>query len=77
MTGWVWSDPRWTGAVGSSVDETVREALRRAIDLRDTPGHVDGAAGTKAVFLVDVLNHLSGLLDVDTSSLWEPPADGA
>jgi hypothetical protein len=69
MDGWTWSDPRWRQRVGDDAAATVREALRRAIDLRDLR---DGETRTgRPVFLVDVLNHLSDLLEVDTSSLWE------
>ena len=60
--------PGLAGRVGDSVDATVREALRRAIDMRDSG--VSGNQG-RPVLLVDVLNHLSDLLSVDTTSLCE------
>jgi len=35
MRDWTYHDPDWRDRVGDSVDATVREALRRAIDIRD------------------------------------------
>jgi hypothetical protein len=69
MDGWTWSDPRWRQRVGDDTAATVREALRRAIDLRDLRGGETRSG--RPVLLVDVLNHLGDLLDVDTSSLWD------
>ena len=66
---WTWSDPRWRVHVGSDVDATMREALRRAVDLRDLE-EIEHYR-SRALFLVHVLNHLSDLLAVDTTSLWE------
>jgi hypothetical protein len=69
----LWQNYKWKDAVGDSADATVLEALRRAADLRDTLAE-DGAPGSavgRALYLVDVLNHLSGLMKVDTSRLWE------
>jgi hypothetical protein len=68
MNDWTYGDPRWRDRVGDSVDATVREALRRAIDMRDL-GTSESLG--RPVLLVDVLNHLSDLLSVDTTSLWE------
>jgi len=70
MRDWTYHDPNWRDRVGDSVDATVREALRHAIDIRDSG--VSGNLG-RPVFLVDVLNHLTELLRVDTASLWERP----
>jgi len=60
---WRWQDPRWPEQVGTDRQATVDEALRRAVDLRDTLAEADSSDTTRAVMLVDVLNHLSGLLD--------------
>jgi hypothetical protein len=65
MDGWTWSDPRWRQRVGDDTAAAVREALRRAIDLRDL--RVGESHGGRPVLLVDVVNHLSDLLEVDTS----------
>ena len=45
------------------------KALTRGVDLRDLEGTEHYR--THALFLVDVLNHLSDLLAVDPTSLWE------
>ena len=68
MTEWAWHDRAWREHVDDSVDATFREALGRAIDIRDLG--LPGNEG-RPVFLVDVLNHLSELLAVDTASLWD------
>ena len=59
MRDWTYHDPGWRDRVGDSVDATVREALRRAIDMHDSG--VSRNQG-RPVLLVDVLNHLSDLL---------------
>ena len=69
MDEWTWGDQRWRPRVGDDIAATVREALRRAIDLRDL--REGEPRGGRAVLLVDVLNHLSDLLATDTTSLWE------
>ena len=66
-----WSDPRWKQALGDDVPSTAREAVRRAVDLRDTLAEAGSPDATRAVFLVAVLNHLTSLLDVDTNELWD------
>ena len=71
MPDWNWSDPRWRQAVGSDTHRTVREAVRRAVDLRDTLAEADRTETGRALFLVDVLNHLAVRLDVDVSELWD------
>jgi hypothetical protein len=58
---WSWSDPRWRQRVGSDPEATLREALLRAVDLRDTLASHGSRETTRAVFLVDVLNHLIAL----------------
>jgi len=45
--------------------------LRRAVDLRDTLAEAGSNNTARAVFLVDVLNHLADLQGFDTSELWE------
>jgi hypothetical protein len=67
----MWSDPRWRDSVGADGEATAREALRRAVDLRDTLAEAGSDRTTRAVFLVDVLNHLADLQGFDTSGLWE------
>jgi hypothetical protein len=69
MSDWRYNDSRWRDRVGDDVSATVREALRRAVDMRDTVLE----AGGRPTMLVDVLNHLVELLQVDTSSLWDSP----
>ena len=71
MNDWKWSDPRWRDSVGADAGATTREALRRAVDLRDTLAEAGSDDTTRAVFLVAVLNHLADLHGVDTSGLWE------
>jgi hypothetical protein len=71
VSGWMWSDPRWRVSVGSNAEAALREALRRAVDLRDTLAEAGSGDTSRAVFLVDVLNHLADLQGVDTAALWE------
>jgi len=71
MNTWTWSDPRWRDRVGDNTEATVREALRRAVDLRDTLAESGNSDAGRAVYLVDVLNQLARLQGFDTSGLWE------
>jgi hypothetical protein len=71
VSGWMSSDPRWRVSVGSNAEATLREALRRAVDLRDTLADAGSSDTSRAVFLVDVLNHLADLEGFDTTALWE------
>ena len=64
MGDWKWADRGWHERVGTNPGELAKEALRRAVDIRDT------GTTTRAVMLVDVLNALCDELDVDTSNLW-------
>ncbi len=65
---WRWEDLRWKERTGDDATELVREAVRRAVDVRDWS---EGTGLTaRAVFLVDVLNELCATLDVDTADLW-------
>jgi hypothetical protein len=54
-----------------SHETTLREALRRAVDLRDTLAEAGSGDTSRAVSLVDVLNHLADIQGVDTSALWD------
>jgi hypothetical protein len=49
----------------------LQEALRRAVDLRDTLAEAESSDTSRAVFLVDMLNHVAEIQDVDTSALWD------
>jgi hypothetical protein len=71
VSGWTWSDPQWRVSVGSNAEAALREAFRRAVDLRDALADAGSGDTSRAVFLVDVLNHLADLQGVDTAALWE------
>ncbi len=65
---WRWEDLRWRDRMGGDTTQLVREAVRRAVDIRDWS---DGTGLTsRAVFLVEVLNSLCAALEVDTADLW-------
>jgi hypothetical protein len=66
-----WSDPEWRERVGADAQATTREALRRAVDLRNTLAETESRETARALFLVDVLNHLAQLQGFDTATLWE------
>jgi hypothetical protein len=66
---WRWEDLAWRERVGGHPDLIVREALRRAVDLRDRPP--SDSRRSRQLFLVDVLNHLCEVLAVDTERLWD------
>jgi hypothetical protein len=69
---WRWEDLGWRDRVGSDPESIVREALRRAVDIRDSDAAV-APSGLRArpVFLVDVLNRLCKVLNVRTEDLWD------
>jgi hypothetical protein len=69
MNGWRWEDPRWREWTGQDPQKLILEALRRAVDIRDTNAQ-QIALGAQIVMLVDVLNALSESLNVDESDLW-------
>jgi hypothetical protein len=48
----------------------VREAMRRAVDIRDTNAR-GGELSARPLVLVDVLNALSESLQVDGSDVWD------
>jgi hypothetical protein len=64
---WRWEDLRWRERVGSDSERIVREALRRAIEMRDSEA---ANLSARPVFLVDVLNKLCEVLNVRTERLW-------
>ncbi len=68
MNGWTYGN-RLYKERGDDPEWLMREALRRAVDLRDKlPGM---SLGSRRVMLVDVLNALSDALGYDTyASLW-------
>jgi hypothetical protein len=69
MIGWSYGNRSYKNHAGDA-EWLMREALRRAIDIRDRG---DEPVGARPVMLVDVLNALEGTLgfeDVDTIALW-------
>ncbi len=73
---WSWSDPRWRKRVGDDAKAMYREALRRAVDLRDTLAQGGPDPAHRAVLLVDVLNELRRVMKFDESAgedLWTLP----
>jgi hypothetical protein len=56
--GWRWEDPRWQDRVGPDHRAILDEAIRRAVDLRDTLADAGRSETSRAVMLVDVLHHL-------------------
>lgn len=53
---WAWSTPWEYQVVDASELAMVREAVRRAVDLRDYLASELKASATRAVMLVDLLN---------------------
>jgi hypothetical protein len=70
MNGWRWEDPRWREWTEQDPQKLVLEALRRAVDIRDTNAQ-QITLGARLVMLVDVLNALSESMNVDESDLWD------
>ena len=69
---WRWEDLRWRERVGSDPERIVREALRRAVDVRDSESaKAPSGLSARPVFLVDVLNKLCEVLNVSTERLWD------
>jgi hypothetical protein len=65
-----WADARlddrgWKKRVGDDAEQAFREALRRAIAMRD------GGNKNRVVVLVDVLNRLGELSGYDGFDLWD------
>jgi hypothetical protein len=70
MHGWRWEDPNWREWTGNDAAKILREALRRAVDIRDT--NAQGIAlGARPLVLLDVLSALSGTLDISGSDIWD------
>lgn len=70
MHGWRWEDARWREWTANDAAKILHEALRRAVDIRDT--NAQGIAlGARPLILVDVLNALSTSLDVSGSDIWD------
>jgi hypothetical protein len=70
MHGWRWEDPRWREWTGSDAAKLLLEALRRAVDIRDT--NAQGIAlAARPLVLLDVLNALSASLGVSGSDIWD------
>ena len=70
MHGWRWEDPRWRDWTGNDAAKILLEALRRAVDIRDTNAQRI-ALGDRPLILVDVLNALSTSLKVGGSDIWD------
>lgn len=70
MNGWRWEDPRWRDWTEEDPQRLLLEALRRAVDIRDTNAQRI-ALGARPLFLVDVLNALCESMNVDDSDLWD------
>ena len=69
---WRWEDLRWRERVGNDSERIVREALRRAVDIRDSEAAAaPSSLSARPLFLVDVLNKLCEVLNVRTERLWE------
>jgi len=65
---WRWEDLRWRDRIADDSTQLVREAVRRAVDLRDWS---EGTGLTsRAVFLVEVLDVLCVALGIDTADVW-------
>jgi hypothetical protein len=69
---WRWEDLAWRGRVGNDAERIAREALRRAVDIRDSDAaSAPSTLSARPVFLVDVLNRLCEVLNVRTEDLWD------
>ncbi len=69
MHGWRWEDPRWREWTGNDAAKILQEALRRAVDIRDTNAQRI-ALEARPLILLDVLNTLSASLQVSGSDIW-------
>lgn len=70
MHGWRWEDPRWREWTGNDSQKLLHEALRRAVDIRDTNAQRI-ALQSRPLILLDVLNVLSASLQVGGSDIWD------
>lgn len=70
MHGWRWENPRWPEWTGNDATKLLHEALRRAVDIRDT--NAQGMAlGARPLILMDVLNALTASLQASGSDIWD------
>jgi hypothetical protein len=70
MNGWRWEDPRWREWTGDDPAKLLLEALRRAVDIRDSNA-ARISLSARPLMLVDVLNALGKSLQVSRSDLWD------
>jgi hypothetical protein len=70
MQGWRWEDPRWREWTGNDATRILQEALRRAVDIRDTDAQRI-ALEARPLILLEVLNALSATLKVSGSDIWD------
>ena len=70
MHGWRWEDPRWRAWTGDDATKILAEALRRAVDIRDTNAQ-GSALAARPLMLMDVLNALSASMNVSGSDIWD------
>lgn len=70
MNGWNWEDPRWREWTEEDPQQILLEALRRAVDIRDTNAQ-QRDLGARPLALVEVLNALSEAMNVDGADLWD------
>ena len=70
MNGWRWEDPRWQEWTGADPALLVLEAIRRAVDIRDTSAQRINLSA-RPLMLVEVLNALSESLHVGGSDIWD------
>jgi hypothetical protein len=70
MNGWRWEDPRWRDWTGNDAAKILDEALRRAVDIRDTNAQRI-ALGARPLILLDVLSALSASLELHGSDIWD------
>jgi hypothetical protein len=70
MNGWRWEDPRWREWTGNDPAKILLEAMRRAVDIRDTNAQRI-ALGARPQVLLDVLNALSSSLKVSAVDIWD------
>ena len=72
MNHWLWADPTWRERIDGDGNGILREAVRRAVHLRD--GLAEGQASTtEAVMLVDVLSEALTVFGVRGDDIWNPP----
>ena len=71
---WRWEDRTWPESLRNDSTALLREALRRAVDIRDHQiCAVQPELSLRATFLVQVLIALCELDEVNTDNLWVEP----